>query len=182
MTSSKDLSQFYRIYTPLPVPLKFCSVYYRLAARAQCVKCGGDLPPIILNTHPVYTESAVLGRIRRNPLPNPEDQKIISSFMVNSCNHGVGCANPENFFTDADGKRQPRIFETFLWHNIQKGPQQCQGKGCPFCEPCKRPVRWLRWAPQYHTRDCSVGRMLRTGPFMVTGMQASQRARSAGRG
>ena len=162
-----DLSTFYRVYTPIHVPLRFSDQYYRLAAEAKCVTCGRKFVEVV-NCHPIFR--TVLGRREQTPLPNPEDQKIIATFMVNVCDHGCGCSNPENFHSDSVGKRQPNFYENFktrretCLHGLETV--------CPNCEDCARPVRWLRWAPHLHTRECPVGRMKRTGRFRLSGFQS----------
>ena len=174
--SAKDLSQFYQILTPGDRPLLFCvGGFYRLIAQCRCVACGGQVP-ITINCHKVYRQDGPLGLRRKNPEPDPKDQQIISSFMLAACNHGCGCARRDNFFTDSVGNLQPKIFETFFWKS-----EFClhePDKTCGLCEPCKRPVRWLKWAPHLHSRGCHVGQMVRTGPFRVEGMQCDQRARA----
>ena len=174
---AKDLSAYYQILTPGNRPLLFAvGGFYRLVAQCRCVACGREVP-ITINCHQVYKQDGGhLGLRRKNPEPNPNDQQVISSFMLAAANHGCGCANRDNFFTDSTGKLQPKIFDTLLWKT--KSCLHAPETTCNMCEPCKRPVRWLKWAPHLHARGCSVGQMVRTGPFRVEGFQCVQSARS----
>ena len=165
----RDLSQHYQVFTPYLVPLKFCDNFYRLAAQCKCVVCGNKQLIEIVRCHPIYEKSMVLGKLVMSPRPNPEDQKIIGTFMVNAANHGCGCTNKDNFYTDSVGILQPRLYDFF-----KTKTDRCihpLGQECPLCESCAMPVKWLRYAPHLHTRECPVGKMKRTGPFALSGMQ-----------
>ena len=170
---SKDLSEFYKIYTPIEVPIRFCKDgYYRLAAKAECVKCGRSFPQVVRCSRMVEVPAFPLAPARLAPRPDPNDEKVISTFMLNACDHGVGCANRENF----DQNKEPRFFE----YQKQKGPMcgHPTGAACAFCVTVAVPYRRLKFAPHLHGTGCPIGLAKRTGPMMLTGMQTD---RAAGR-
>lgn len=89
---AKDLSDYYAIHTPTDVPLGFCSDgYYRLAAKAECRKCGQSFVQII-RCHRYRDESPV-SITQMTKKPDPNDAQVMTSFMVKACNNGVG--NPK---------------------------------------------------------------------------------------
>lgn len=80
-------SEYYRIYTPIDVPLGFCrDGYYRLAARAECKKCGRGFVQILRGDR----FRNALGIELANRKPDPHDEKVMTQLMLAVCNHGVG--------------------------------------------------------------------------------------------
>ena len=79
----------YKIHTPHDVPLRFHrDGYLRLAAKVECVKCGKGFMQII-RCHRYLNEIGMLIPARR---PNPNDERIMTSFMLAACRNGVGKA------------------------------------------------------------------------------------------
>lgn len=84
---AKDLSDYYRIYTPFHVPLRFCADgYYRLTAKAECRKCGRSFMQI-LRCHRYRSPLGIIAMTRK---PDPNEEKVMTSFMLRACEHGIG--------------------------------------------------------------------------------------------
>ena len=189
----KDLSAYYVIKTPREFPYLFWKDgYWKLEAFAKCVECGNSELQLFLRTHRYYEDRGALAPRKRTKAPNPNDDKIINAFMLNACNHGCGCANPMNFMRECF-IRPPRV--PLMDCNLCGVESACQGKvvpvvlkpspvlwptsacshpegvRCPTCERREYPVEWLKYAPHFHSKNCSIGQMKRTGPFHISGQQ-----------
>lgn len=83
----KDYNDFYRIHSPEVSPLPFGG-FYRLAAKAECVKCGRHFIQVI-RAHKVQLGSFLTDIVIIKPTPS--DEKIMTTFMLRACENGVGC-------------------------------------------------------------------------------------------
>lgn len=80
-------SDYYKIYTPMDVPLVFCTDgYYRLAAKAECKGCGQGFIQV-LRCDRFRSE---VGIELSTPKPDPNNELVMATFMVKVCEHGVG--------------------------------------------------------------------------------------------
>lgn len=163
-----DLSEFYRVYTPVGVPLRFCrDGYYRLAAKCECVKCGGRFVQVV-RCHRFTVQRSALATPRLTKRPDPKDEQVISTFMVKACDHGCGCANPANFdqYGNARFSKIVKVRGPFCIHE--------EGETCAACIDKAVSYPGLRFKPRLHTRTCPVGLMVRTGPMLLAGFQANR--------
>lgn len=163
-----DLSQYYRVYTPVDVPLRFChDGFYRLAAKCECVSCGRAFMQVV-RCHRFTVQRSALATPRLTKRPDPKDEQIISTFMLKACDHGCGCSNKDNF----DQHGQPRFNEVIKVKGLTclHGPEE----SCPTCIEKAAPYRGLKFAPHLHSRTCPVGLMVRTGPMLLAGFQANR--------
>ena len=97
-------NSLYRIYDPREVPLRFWrDGFYRLAARVECSKCGGAFVQII-RAHRYRSPMGLdLPTVRH---PDPNDERIMSSFMAAACKNGVG--NPTKHSRECPVGRMPK--------------------------------------------------------------------------
>ncbi len=147
---TRDKSEYYEVGEPYNWPLRFCADgYYRIKCMAACRKCGREFG-LTLRCHRFRSE---VGIPLMTKAPDPHDEKIITALLLNAANHGVGCANRDNFdallrprfghWVAAEGDK-PRVFQ---------------------------PSPALKYAPHLHTKTCPIGQMKRTGEFKLTSTQ-----------
>ncbi len=90
----KDANEFYSMSTPVDVPLFFCKDgYYRLAADMTCKGCGKRFPQVV-RCDRFRTPAGIEMKVR---MPDPLDEVVVAKIMLSACDHGVGCANRDNF-------------------------------------------------------------------------------------
>jgi hypothetical protein len=82
------VSEYYKVFTPKEVPLEFCSDgFYRLAADAECVKCGFSFPQV-LRCDRFRTGMGII--IPDAAKPDPSAERVMTSFMLAVCKNGLG--------------------------------------------------------------------------------------------
>lgn len=81
------LSQYVRVFTPYHKPLRIGEQWYRLAAKVECVKCGGRKVQIL--RMPRFRSSLVM--TAPLPRPDPNAERVMTSFMIRACDNMVGC-------------------------------------------------------------------------------------------
>ena len=82
-------SEYYVIrQTPIDVPLRFNNDgYFRITSKAECKKCGRGFMQV-LRCHRYRSDFGVLMvGVKR---PDPNDERVETSFMLAVLNHGVG--------------------------------------------------------------------------------------------
>lgn len=100
--STEARNTLYKLHTPVPVPLRFHrDGYYRLAAKAECAVCGKGFMQII-RCHRISHDLLVLP-VKRD---DPNDEKVMSSFMLAACRNGVG--NPRAHMPGCVVGRMPK--------------------------------------------------------------------------
>lgn len=155
----KDWNEFYRIHTPIPTPLPFGG-FWRLAAKCECVKCGRDFIQVI-RVHKVQLGSFLSETVIHKA--NPNDEKIMTTFMLRACENGVGCwknCRPFKHMKVCGHHGEcncPRAAECVC-------PKGCGNRGIHPCQ-CGR---MFDKDHGKHRRGCPVGLYKRTSSFEVS--------------
>lgn len=85
----EDRSEFYKMSTPISVPLRFCrDGFFRLAADMTCLGCGRRFVQVVRVPRNLRGNIILPER-----MPDPTDEQMVSKIMLSACEHGVG--NPK---------------------------------------------------------------------------------------